>query len=141
MHTVTRMAIKIMGNMILIKIRFVLLECLFSFPRHGGTCRLDLPHNALLCMKDPAMKYMNGPPLGISPSNLLYEKLMYLRSWSDSKDFGISPNKLFWERSSICRLTNWAIESGISPCNLLCAKERFCKFCKLPILVGMLPEI
>ncbi|KAJ8445339.1 LOW QUALITY PROTEIN: hypothetical protein Cgig2_010697 [Carnegiea gigantea] len=44
---------------------------------HGGTCSLDGPQRPGFPMKDATENFTNGPPLGISPSNLLKDTLKY----------------------------------------------------------------
>jgi hypothetical protein len=68
-------------------------------------------------MKDRAVNLLKGPPLGISPCNLLYDRFIYLREESDSNDFGITPVIRFCDKSKKLKLNISPSDVGIRPFN------------------------
>lgn len=64
-----------------------------------------------------------GPPVGISPSNLLKDKFKCVRCTSVIKDLGITPDRLLRDISNNSKLMALSNDCGIGPCNLLCQGE------------------
>ncbi|KAK3032244.1 LOW QUALITY PROTEIN: hypothetical protein RJ639_035537 [Escallonia herrerae] len=90
---------------------------------------------------DCAVKFANGPPLGISPVNLLEDKFKYVRCESACRDLGIAPDRLFWDRSKESSVIKSPNDSGKDPENEFAERFREVRLSKAPIVIGMSPDI
>ena len=120
--------------------RSFLLDVWWILVLHDRTCKLGIPHNNSFPLNDSSEKFLKGPSLGISPSSLLKETFISLRSNSFSKDIGIIPKRLLLDKFKDFKFIISPMESGIEPCNLLYFKKRYCRSFRPPIVVGITSE-
>ncbi|KAJ8445342.1 hypothetical protein Cgig2_010700 [Carnegiea gigantea] len=132
------------GKMIFrIKLCFCFLSDNFG---HGGTCSVDGPQRPGFPMKDAAENFTNGPPLGISPSNLLKDTLKRRSSNSCSfpkvagtdpgrkspKLSGSSPEKLLNSRYNPSNMEILNIDCGIVSTRELFGRDKYFRFWRYP---------
>uniref|UniRef100_A0A7C9AV95 Uncharacterized protein n=1 Tax=Opuntia streptacantha TaxID=393608 RepID=A0A7C9AV95_OPUST len=107
---------------------------------HGGSFNSCIPPQSPLfpTIENP-VSLPKTPPMGTSPSKLLYDKLR-ICSGKSARNFGISPEKLFCDRSNLRRPLSAAKLGGMTPLKRLPAMYRVSNARQSARVLGISPD-